>query len=140
VLAVPKGEAVLREQLEKRIEEDFPGRFSKATLKSTAQNINSTWEKAGLLSGGPKKIRRNARATAGSLVYALFLGYLRGERGEMMFRSEYARLLDCPYSAALVLAGEASAAGWMIFNRTGDVVEARFPKLISEREMEGAVD
>jgi len=40
--AFSEGQVINREDLEKFIENQEPGRFSKATLKSTAQNINST--------------------------------------------------------------------------------------------------
>jgi hypothetical protein len=136
VLAIPEGETLTREDVVKCLDSAAPGRFSRATLKSTAQNVNATWTKAGLLCGTVRKVRTRARPTSGSMAYALFMGYLCGARGEGMFRTDYAKLLECPYPSAIELAGDASAAGLMIFNRSGDVVEARFPKLVSDEEME----
>ena len=40
VLGFPEGSTVTREAMEEFIDAQEPGRFSKATLKSTAQNIN----------------------------------------------------------------------------------------------------
>lgn len=49
ILKFPEGATITRESLEDFIDAQEPSRFSKATLKSTAQNINSTWTKSGHL-------------------------------------------------------------------------------------------
>ena len=131
-----EGDRVTREALEEFLDSIEPGRFSKATLKSTAQNINSTWTQSGHLKGKVKKVRSRAKATSGSTAYALFLGYLEGFRGETLFLSEYARLLDCSVDRAIELAEEASRRGWIVFKRVGRVIEVLFPHLITEQEME----
>lgn len=131
-----EGEIVSRESLEEYIEKEFPDRFSKATLKSTAQNLNSTWTKSCHLIGRARKIRSRASATPGSVSYALFLGYLTGVRGEELFRTEYARLLDCSIGYSIELAEEASRRGWIVFKRIGDVMEVLFPNLLTEQERE----
>ena len=127
---------VTRESLEEFLESLEPGRFSRATLKSTAQNVNSTWTQSGHLKGKVKKVRSRAKATPGSTAYALFLGYLQGIRGEALFSSEYAKLLDCTVDRAIELAEEASRRGWIVFKRVGKVVEVLFPHLITEQEVE----
>lgn len=129
-------ERITREALEEFLDSLEPGRFSKATLKSTAQNINSTWTKSGHLKGKVKKVRSKAKATPGSTAYALFLGYLQGIRGEALFSSEYARLLDCSVDRAIELAEEASRRGWIVLKRVGRVIEVLFPHLITQQEME----
>lgn len=131
-----EGDRVTREALEEFLDSLEPGRFSKATLKSTAQNINSTWTQSGHLKGKVKKARLRAKATPGSTAYALFLGYLQGIRGEALFSSEYAKLLDCSADRAIELAEEASRRGWIVFKRVGRVIEVLFPNLITEQEME----
>lgn len=136
VLEFPEGETITRESLEEFIDAIEPGRFSKATLKSTAQNINSTWTKSGHLVGRAKKVRVRAIPTAGSVSYALLLGYLTGVRGQPLFRTEYTKLLDCSFERLVELAEEASRKGWIVFKRVGDVVEILFPNLINEQEME----
>jgi len=136
ILTFPEGGAVSREALEEFIEDIEPGRFSKATLKSTAQNINSTWTKSGHLQGRARKIRTVAMPTAGSVSYALLMGYLSGVRGQSLFRSEYIELLDCSFEKAIDLAEEASLKGWIVFKRVGDVIEVLFPNLINQEEME----
>ncbi len=136
IMQFPDGAPVFRESLEEFIDNQEPGRFSKATLKSTAQNINSTWTKSGHLRGRVKKVRIRAKPTAGSVSYALLLGFLTGARGPALFQTEYARLLDCAFDTAIELAEEASRRGWIVFKRVGDVIEVLFPSLIDQEELE----
>ena len=136
ILGLPNGVRLSREQMEEFIDNLEPGRFSPATLKSTAQNLNSSLTQSGHLKGRARKIRDRATASAASISYALFLGYLTGARGEFLFRSEYIKLLDCPFDKAIELAEEASRKGWITFKRVGDVIEVLFPNLINPKEME----
>ena len=130
------GQIVSRQALEKFIDSQEPGRFSKATLKSTAQNVNSTWTQSGHLKGRAQKVRTQAQATPGSVSYALLLGYLNGFRGESLFKTEYAGLLDCSFYPLIELATEASQKGWIVFKRLEDVIEVLFPNVLSPKEME----
>jgi hypothetical protein len=136
ILKFPQGATITRESLEEFIDAQEPGRFSKATLKSTAQNINSTWTKSGHLYGRGRKVRSRAHPTAGGVSYALLLGYLAGSRGEALFQTEYTKLLDCTFDKAIELAETASRKGWIVFKRVGDVIEVLFPALLNQREME----
>ncbi len=136
VLGVSAGVAISRESLETFIDAQQPGRFSKATLKSTAQNINSTWTKSGHLVGSTKKIRSQPLPTAGGVAYALLLGYLNGVRGQALFQTEYAKLLDCTFDMTIELAEKASRKGWIVLKRVGNVIEVLFPNLINQQEME----
>lgn len=138
VLSFPEGAQVERVALEAYIDKQEPGRFSKATLKSTAQNINSTWTKTGHLEGRAKKIRHRAEATPGSVAYALLMGYLTGARGQALFQTEYMKVLDCSVDRAIELAESASGKGWIVFKRVGAVIEVLFPNLISLEELESA--
>ena len=131
-----EGLTVSRESMEAHIETLFPNRFSPATLKSTAQNLNSSWTKAGHLSGRAVKIRCRANPTPGNAAYAVFLGYLAGLRGLSLFSSPYAKLLDCSAERSLELAQQAAQKGWMSINHIGDVVEVSFPNLLPRTERE----
>lgn len=136
VLEYPSGAVLSRDALEQFIDRQEPNRFSSATLKSTAQNINSSWTKSGHLSGRARKIRTHPTPSVGNVSYALLLGYLRGARGSELFGTEYMRLVDCPRAKAIELAEEASRKGWIRLKRVGDVIEVLFPGLINEKEQE----
>ncbi len=135
ILKQPEGTIVSRMAMEEFINNLDPGRFSKATLKSTAQNINATWTRSGHLQGRAKKVRVKAKATAGPVSYALLLGYLSGKRGESLFQSEYMHLLDCAEEFSMELATEASRRGWIIFKRINTVMEVTFPNLLAAEEL-----
>ena len=83
-----------------------------------------------------RKVRSHANPTAGSVSYALLLGYLAGSRGQALFQTEYTKLLDCTFDKAIELAEEASRKGWIVFKRVDDVIEVLFPNLINQEEME----
>ena len=136
ILNFHEGATISRVAVEEFIDHQEPGRFSKATLKSTAQNINSSWTQAGHLSGRARKIRERSSATPGSVSLALLMGYLSGLRGESLFNSEYTRLLDCSFDKMIELAEDASRRGWVSLKRVGQVVEVLFPNLITAQEME----
>lgn len=136
LLAFPEGTTVTREEVEAFIENQYPDRFSKATLKSTAQNIRSTLTQSGHFVGHIQKVRAQATPTAGNVAYALLLGYLAGMRGENLFRTEYIQLLDCSFERAIELAEVASRRGWLVFKRVGAVIEVLFPNLVNAQEME----
>ena len=136
IVQLTEGETTTREALEEYIDEKEPDRFSKATLKSTAQNLNSTWTKSGHLIGKVKKVRSRAIATPGSVSYALFLGYLTGIRGESLFTTEYTCLLNSSKASLIKLAEDASRRGWIVFKRIGNVMEVQFPNLLTAQEKE----
>jgi len=136
VLQSAEGTTIARETMEAFIDDLEPGRFSAATLKSVAQNINATWTRSGHLTGRAKKVRTRAVPTSGAISYALLLAYLTGHRGASLFQSEYIALLECSFENALELAEDASRKGWIVFKRVGDVMEVLFPALITKQEME----
>ncbi len=136
VLGFQEGATVTREAMEDLIDAQEPGRFSKATLKSTAQNINSSWTQAGHLAGRVRKVRARAVATPGAASLALLLGYVSGLRGESLFNSDYTKMLDCSFDKMIELAEDASRRGWISLKRVGQVIEVLFPNLITAQEME----
>ena len=133
---LPEGQAFVREKMEEFIEKLEPGRFSKATLTSTAQNVGSTWTQSGHIHGRVKKIRVRPKVTPGVAAFALFLGYLSGARGLVLFETEYVKILDCSVEQVMDQAQDASRRGWIVFKRIGDVVEVLFPNLLNQEEME----
>lgn len=136
ILNFHEGATISRVAVEEFIDHLELGRFSKATLKSTAQNINSSWTQSGHLSGRARKIRERTIATPGSVSLALLMGYLNGLRGESLLSNHYTRLLDCSFEKTIELAEDASRRGWISLKRVGQVVEVLFPNLITAQEME----
>jgi len=136
VLPLIESETFHREALEEYIYKKDPNRFSETSLKSVVRNLAATWTKSGHLVEKGKKIRSKALATHGSVSFALLLGYLIGARGEALFTTEFAQLLDCSSARSIELAEEASRRGWIVFKRIGKVMEVQFPNLLTAQERE----
>lgn len=136
ILQLAEGAIFHKEKLEEYINGDNPNRFTEVSLKSVVRNLSATWTKSGHLIEKENKIRTRAKATTGSTAYALFLGYLCGVRGEALFSTEFAKLLDCSAARAVELAEEASRRGWINFKRIGKVMEVQFTNLLTAQERE----
>ena len=136
ILRMPTGKPLVRQELEQYLDAQDSGRFSRATLQSTAQNVATTWTHAGHIRGAVKKTRAVANPTPGPAALALLMGYIEGARGELLFETEYTKLLDCPPERCIELAEQASRRGWIVCNRIGAVIEVLFPKLLTAQEQE----
>ena len=130
------GSRVSREMIETAISQRHPDRFSPATLKSLAQNINASLTQSGHLHGRANKFRQSPIATPGTVAYALLLGFASGARGPELFETIYMRAQDLPQEATITLAEQAHRKGWLSFKRIGDVMEVAFPKLITPQDVE----
>ena len=78
------------------------------------------------------------RPCAGELrgAYALLLGYLCDVRGEALFHTLWARLLDAPIHILREQAIRASQQGWLEYRHAGEVTEISFHYLLSEERYE----
>ncbi len=79
-------------------------------------------------------------ADPAAVALALLLSFVRGDRGELMFESEYVKLLDCSPSKAMELAEVAGAKGWINFKRIGSIMEVDFPKLLANDNSSSTLD
>lgn len=134
VLQLELGEWLPRENMEHVFAEQWPDRFSPATLKSIAQNVNGTWTNAGFLSGKKKKYRVEPDVRPVNVVFTLFLGYLQGATGNRLFSTEWTRLLCCRQERLLELARQASYSGLITFKHSSEVVEVTFPDYLTKEE------
>jgi len=128
------GKIVTREDIENKLAETYPNRFSPASLKSIAQNLNGTWTRTGHLHGKVRKIRQRIIPTPAATAYALYLSYLCGARGESMFHSDFCKVLDASPSDLIEKAEAASRRGWIVVKRLGKIIEVLFPNLINKDE------
>jgi hypothetical protein len=129
IAQLPPNSILKRESTEAFIESQYPDRYSPATLKSAAQNTNSSWTKSGHLTGRTIKRRSKANPTAANVAFAMYISHILGLRGTLLLESEYIKMLDAPRDTIISLAEIASQKGWMIFKRVGDVIEVNFPYL-----------
>ncbi|QDZ30381.1 hypothetical protein FAY22_00555 [Noviherbaspirillum sp. UKPF54] len=130
------GSPVTREDLEKLLVADYQDRFSSASLKSFAQNVNGTWTAAGFLSGRVRKTRSVPIITPANVALCLFLGHLEGFSGQRLFTSPWIELLTRPLDELEGLASSASHRGLLVFMNAGGVKEVRFPDFLTPEEEE----
>ncbi len=133
VLRLPIGATVTPHEFATEAEHQFPGKFVATSRERLGRNVSSSWEKAGLLSGQQTKKRARARARPTSLAYALLLGDLCGKRGQALFTSMWANILDTPMHELKELAVVASRQGWIEYRAAGDVVEVSFRHLMRDQ-------
>ena len=134
VLRLPMGATASPHEFAKEAEHQFPGKFVASSRERLGRNVSSSWEKSGTLTGRKTKKRAKTGARPTSLAYALLLGDLCGKRGQALFTTLWASMLDAPIHELKALAVVASRQGWIEYRAAGDVVEVSFRHLMREQE------
>lgn len=134
ILGKLPGEAAPRDSLEAFLESQNQERFSPASLKSFAQNVNGTWTSAGYLSGRARKFRSEPVVTPANVALCLFLGYLEGASGQRLFGSRWTKLLGVSPETLEALTTVAYHRGLLVFMNAGGVKEVRFPGYLTPEE------
>ncbi len=134
ILSKHEGEHVSREDLEAVLSQSHPDRFSPASLRSFAQNVNGTWTFAGYLSGRNRKTRAKPVITPANVAMCLFIGHLQGMSGQRLFNSSWNKLLSESEQNLEALANAAYHRGLIGFLSAGGVKEVRFPDSLTSAE------
>ena len=102
-----------------------------------ADNVFMSWHTAGYITAVPSRARlRPAGAGPGAAAFALFLGWLEGARGENLFRTRWAAVLDRSLPERVDLATAAAKRGMLDFLNAGGVMEIRFPGYLTTEEQD----
>lgn len=128
------GAALARQDVEELLKAPDPDRFSPASLKSFAQNINGSWTQAGFLQGRNKKVRTQPLVSPVNLSFAVFLAYLEGASGELLLLSSHCQLFGLNKHEITELAIAAGHRGLIDFKQSGGVTDIRFPEYLSKEE------
>lgn len=134
ILSKPPGVLVSREDLERRLAAGHQDRFSPASLKSFAQNVNGSWTAAGFLTGRIRKTRSVPVVTPVNVAFCLFLGALEGLSGQRLFTSAWMHLLPGSPDDLEALANAAFHRGLLVFRNAGGVKDVRFPDYLTPEE------
>jgi len=123
--------------LAQAVGEHFPASYSASTLAKIGRNAFSSWEQTGHLVERKRttKVRTQVTCRPANVAYALMLGYLQGRRGQALFDTLWAEVLDQPKSHLFDLAFGASQRGLLEFRHAGGVVDVSFHELL--RPFEG---
>lgn len=126
LLETPEGAALTAKDFERVVSGTFPERLSPKTLASVGRNLASSWTQSGHLLGEKAKSRQQVVPDATVVAYALFLAYLSGERGNLLFDSFWVKILDTSNHQLHNLAQQASQKGWLEYRHAGQVTEITF--------------
>lgn len=132
IISTRPGETMSSEKFQDAISSAFPGRLTPRTLASAGRNTISSWEQSGHLRGLKQKVRQQVQPIPVVTAYALFLGYLNGERGEALFESPWCKVLDQPTHILRAQAEQASREGWLEYRFAGQVTEITFRHFLNE--------
>jgi hypothetical protein len=134
MVATIAGTQVTPQMFASSVNKTFPKRYSTGVLAGMGRRIASSWQQSGHLQGRLRKVRVQAHIAPASLAYALFLGYLRGARGEGLFQTLWCQLLDAPAHTLHDLALTASQHGWIDYRSAGGITEVEFRYLLRGRQ------
>ncbi len=126
ILNTSLGDIVTPETLSMSVGQYLTGKVGHDTLAKIGRNVASSWTQSGHLKGRTNKVRVKAQAHPSSCAYALFLGYLCGERGEGLFYTPWAKLLDAPSHTLHNQAQAAAQFGWLEYRHSGTVTDITF--------------
>ena len=130
ILRLPIGEELRRSALSEAIRSAVGPRLNDNILDKVVRNAGSSWTQAGHLSGRVRKVRQRVKPTPVSADYALYIGYLSGERGSSLLTTNWARVLDSNPDELLFLAMDARRLGVLDLREAGSVVDITFPNLL----------
>jgi len=128
------GSPIIRQDVEEVLKAPNPERFSPASLKSFAQNINGSWTQAAFLQGRNKKIRSQPVVSPVNIAFALFLAYLEGVTGERLLQSAQCKLFGLTEHDINELAIAAGHRGLIDFKQSGGVTDIRFTDYLTKEE------
>lgn len=134
VLRMRPGEELARQQLTDAVTRVIGGRLSESTLDKVVRNTASSWTQSGHLKGRGRKVRQKVTPTAAATSFALLIGYLAGKRGEALFESLWAQVLDTPASELTQLAMDARRLGFLDMSQSGGVIDVAFSRLLASDE------
>ena len=126
------GDTLTSADLAQAVSEQFPTSYAESTLAKIGRNTFSSWEQSGHLRDAKRTTKQRTRADCrpANVVYALLLGYLQGVRGQALFDTLWARVLDQPRSHLFDLAAAASQQGMLEMRQAGGVVDVTFHELL----------
>lgn len=132
VLNTAEGESLNKTHFQKQIQNEFRDRFTTKMAESLSRNLASSWTQSGHIKGRVNKRRCLIKPNSVSVVYALSLGHLNGNRGLSLFDTIWMQLLDSDRNELEQYAYQASKQGIFDFRKSGDVIDIRFDELFDK--------
>jgi hypothetical protein len=134
ILQVNTGEELVRQKMKEALRQSVENRLNNGTLDTVVRNTSSSWTQSGHLKGRVRKYRQKINPTPVATAYALVLGYILGARGNGLFNTLWARVLDTSQEELIALAAAAKRLGFLDMSQAGGLVEVSFTRLFTEDE------
>jgi len=129
VVSLPIGSEFLRSPMKEAIRADVDDRLNDSILDKVVRNAASSWTQSGHLVGRTIKKRSKVKATAGATALALYLAHAAGFRGQQIFTSGWAKVLDADSAALRSFTLDAKRAGLIDLRIAGEVIDISFARL-----------
>jgi hypothetical protein len=136
ILEMERGEPFDKARLQTVIAKEAGDRFNETSVKKISRMTASSWTQSGHLEGHRKKTRAQPAISAPSTAYALVLGFLCGVRGELLFDTFWAQVLDAPEHELHDQAQAASRRGLLTYRNAGGIIEVDASPVLTPSEME----
>ena len=136
VIRTPFGHEFARQTMKNALSDAVGDRLNKATLDKVVRNAASSWTQSGHLQGRGRKTRQRVLPSPAATTYALLLGFAVGRRGQMLFETPWAAILDVDPDELIDLAGDAKRLGLLDLKQSGAIIDVSFPAMFTERERE----
>lgn len=134
---VKPGTKVAVEHFEEIVEKYHPNQYAANTLRSTAQNLASSWKQAGFIEGKVKNIRIQPEITYRTACFAFLLAYLNGDRGDFIWNNIGVNALCLHESKLRALAIECAKNDLMQYQYAGSVTAINFTNLLIKMGIHG---
>ena len=134
---VKLGTKVAVEHFEEIVEKYHPNQYAANTLRSTAQNLASSWKQAGFIEGKVKNIRIQPEITYRTACFAFLLAYLNGDRGDFIWNNIGVNALCLHESKLRALAIECAKNDLMQYQYAGSVTAINFTNLLIKMGIHG---
>lgn len=134
---VKLGTKVAVEHFEEIVEKYHPNQYAANTLRSTAQNLASSWKQAGFIEGKVKNIRIQPEITYRTACFAFLLAYLNGDRGDFIWNNIGVNALCLQESKLRALAIECAKNDLMQYQYAGSVTAINFTNLLIKMGIHG---
>lgn len=135
ILSPPPTLAFNSDSFLKALDSVSAGRMGPPTLNHACGNVFNSWKQAGFLTETSPRTRVKPPVGWAAMAFALFLGWLEGDRGRLLFDTIWAKMFDRDIAELLTLATTASRQGHIEFLNAGGVIEVRFPGYLTTEEL-----
>lgn len=131
VLKANIGNTYNSKSFHKLFEDNFKNKYTIESIKASSRRLLSSWTQAGYFKGKYKKVRIPINPGFIAVTFALFLGYVEGQRGEELLKTEWIKVFELTEIEIRELMSEASIRELILYNYAGGVTVIRFDKLLN---------